>query len=661
MSKDLLRARLAAALLGCAVCVPAAAQQNGEGSAHASSQPQAASSPAKAAGRLPVFEGEPMVVRGAPDDETDPDAPTAAASRVTLDPRPEIDLDLSGPLDEVPSVALHHYGGPGSLVTVALRGSASDQVRILLGGIPLTPPGGGVVDLSTIPPTLLDTIGITRGAEGAVHGAGALGGVIRLEPLRPTQAPWLRAHLTGGSLGTAALALSAATRGRPWTVAAGVDLRASEGEFVFERDRTPNLPSDPWSSELRTNNDSQGLTFLGNALYTGDGARTRFLLLAHAGNRGVPGMVGYPTPGARSATQRLLAGFERRSPALGGALVGRGYVSNTAYAYDPGESPAPAAGPALWSDRTVAGLEVHLGRMLGAHFMRLALSGEAESLLTGTAPWARADAAISMSDTLEISRELTAFAALRLEGWTSGTALLSPRLGLRYVPSHPWSLFANLGRATRMPTLFELYGESALLRPNPELRPERASTIDIGATYRDGHLDLRLTIFASLYEDLISYELYPPLRLKAFNVRGARILGVEAEGRFDLSPLKISLAYTYTDARAFSPRTWEDGAPLPYRPPHRLSTRATLSIWRLELFAEVQAKSATPRNRTATLFLPEYTSIGAGARLSFPTGFEVRLAGENLLDDRRRQDVFGYPLPGRTLLVSVRLDIHKGE
>src|SRR5207237_9819331 len=66
-----------------------------------------------------------------------------------------------------PGVSVHALGGPGQAATLSLRGASADQSAVLLDGIPLQGPGGGAVDLATLPATLLDRVIISRGVLGA--------------------------------------------------------------------------------------------------------------------------------------------------------------------------------------------------------------------------------------------------------------------------------------------------------------------------------------------------------------------------------------------------------------------------------------------------------------------------------------------------------------
>src|SRR5207244_67418 len=98
-------------------------------------------------------------------------------------------------------------------------------------------PGGGAVDLATLPASLLDRLVISRGVLGAQFGAGALGGVVELVPRRPrTDRPVADARLSAGSFGTFGASSSASV---PWSSEGGglvaLQVDRSAGDFPYRR------------------------------------------------------------------------------------------------------------------------------------------------------------------------------------------------------------------------------------------------------------------------------------------------------------------------------------------------------------------------------------------------------------------------------------------
>ena len=98
----------------------------------------------------------------------------------------------------------------------------------------------------------------------------------------------------------------------------------------------------------------------------------------------------------------------------------------------------------------------------------------------------------------------------------------------------------------------------------------------------------------------------------------------------------------------------ESTPPRPYRAPHRLFLRLARRGDRLEGYGECSYTSALPRNA--------YDSAYERSQLVFNAGVGVRASGpvwihlevRNLLDDQTLEDLFQYPLPGRSLSLIAR-------
>src|SRR5437879_7207080 len=84
------------------------------------------------------------------------------------------------------SVQILPIGRLGSLVTVRLRGSSSNQTLVLLDGRPVEGVALGTPDLSEISVEQIDHIEIVRGGVSALYGPNAMGGVINILTKRAT-------------------------------------------------------------------------------------------------------------------------------------------------------------------------------------------------------------------------------------------------------------------------------------------------------------------------------------------------------------------------------------------------------------------------------------------------------------------------------------------
>ncbi len=83
-------------------------------------------------------------------------------------------------LRDIPGVWINNAGTPGGLATPSIRGSASNQVLVLVDGIPVNQAATGVADLSGISLAELERIEIHRGTASSHYGGSAVGGVINL-------------------------------------------------------------------------------------------------------------------------------------------------------------------------------------------------------------------------------------------------------------------------------------------------------------------------------------------------------------------------------------------------------------------------------------------------------------------------------------------------
>jgi outer membrane cobalamin receptor len=83
-------------------------------------------------------------------------------------------------LDKMVSFDVGHYGTVGSAKTLRIRNSSSDQVLVLLNGIPINTAAKGAVDLNSIPVYNIDRIEIFYGASSAVYGYNSVAGTINI-------------------------------------------------------------------------------------------------------------------------------------------------------------------------------------------------------------------------------------------------------------------------------------------------------------------------------------------------------------------------------------------------------------------------------------------------------------------------------------------------
>lgn len=568
--------------------------------------------------------------------------------------------DTAELLAPTPGVVLSDAGGMGQRKSLSLRGAGSSGVMVLLDGIPLTSPGTSV-DLSRIPASIIERLEVLRGGASARYGPGALGGVVSLISRRPTHGVSLTAEATWGNFGTALASASAS--GALWGGDGLVLLHGarSDGNFAFLHDERVTIEGNTLTPKVRQNNEATtggGLLRWSTALsprWTLDllgegGAATRRLagtaqnLTMDASEDGAHGMLG-----AR-LTRRFDSGGEISALGWGrladSTLIGSPFGSGPWHQTEGG-----------------AGIDVAYSQLV---FTRHGLSAAA-SLSTdwlaakqGTSPsWVRAGAMIG-DEVFFFDGQLAVNASLRVDQSGPFTGV-SPRGGALVLLPKGFELRINGGQAHRPPTFLELYVMQGHLAPNPNLRPERGLFVDASVAFRNERAFVQVGAFTAIYEDLISYEYYPPMLARPYNFQAARVMGLEVEGTFEpTSWLSTAASYTLLSTQNLKDDPRYYLKTLPYRPMHKVHARASVGPRWLRARGEVLWQSEQFTNRTETVSLAARAFVNVGVVVqplaSRPT-VALALEVKNVLDVTS-QDLDGYPLPSRAayLTLSVAWD-----
>jgi len=562
-------------------------------------------------------------------------------------------------------LAVQDSGGYGQSKSLVVRGAASNGVLVFLDGIPLNG-AGGMADLSQVPAALVERFEVLRGGAGARYGSGGLGGAVNIVTRAPSSTFRASGELTYGSWNTA-LGHVAAT-GPLLDGQALLLLHAgrSDGDFTYELDQLPAVDDNPVIAESRARNDARG----GGALLRyrrrlPGGSRLDVLTELALENRAIPGTVQNPQSEGRQVLDRLSLGL-RWSGALGSTGArgsARGYVRRDGLDLSGGLSEAGGA-----QRHTVGGVELE-GRMpLGAaHALTLTLASSGEGVTNAgdgqRASWWRGSV-MAMDEWRLFGGVATVVPSVRLER-VGPYWLVSPKLGAAVALGGGFGARANAGQSHRAPSFLELYIRQGTLLPNPGLRPERALYADAAVTWASAPEDAAWSFsaggFGALYEDLIAYELYPPMLARPYNFDAARVWGAELEGEArPLAWLSASGSYTWlrTQNRLGDPRYFNQ--PLPYRPQHKWVGRVRAGPDWLNGRAEVLYQSSQFVNRTGTRGLPSRTFLSVGASSTFVRAPDLTLSVEvkNLLDSRA-YDFTGFPLPGRAAYVSLAVSLDR--
>jgi iron complex outermembrane receptor protein len=460
--------------------------------------------------------------------------------------------------------------GFGARAQFGVRG-----VRVLVDGIPATLPDGQTT-LNHVDVGALGRAEVIRGPASALYG-NAAGGVVRLSTLPPPPVPLASEYrAVGGSDGLLRLQTSAAG------TSGALAYRGSLTRLTYDgyrehagAENTLGSASLAW----RRGGDAVRLSFTG-VRYDARSAGSLTDSLLRADRRAVAPVYLRDDTGEEGRQGQLGVTWEH---ALGGgALEAAAYVLGRSI-----ENPIPFSFVDL--DRRVGGVRAAVSGLLavGGHNARWTAGAEAERQRDDRKNFTN-ESGRPGTETLDQRERVTALAgfaqallplggrvdllgAVRYDRFRfqaddrlvtaanpddSGARTMdawSPTAGVTFAATDAVSLYANFATAFETPTTTELVN-----RPtgaggfNPELSPQRTTSVEAGVKGRAGPAAFELAAYRARVRDaLIPFEVEGAPGRQFFRNAGRAVhRGVEASATVDVAPwMRARAAYTLTDAR----------------------------------------------------------------------------------------------------------------
>jgi len=247
----------------------------------------------------------------------------------------------------------------------------------------------------------------------------------------------------------------------------------------------------------------------------------------------------------------------------------------------------------------------------------------------------------------------------------------SPRAYGVYNLTDNWVIKGGAGKSFKAPSIYqfdETYGVLACrgmctLVGNPDLKPETATSYELGTLYQDQRIEAGIMLFDNEIEDMIYTDSwragYRPSVMTYTNVDKARVRGYELQGRYAFSDaVGLRANYTYADAE-----NRETDDPLRNTPQHMANIGLDWQAMpNLDLNLDYQytgsqfvyVSAAQPEVESGA-----FHTLSAGARYKATNELTLR-GGLNNLTNEKRDDVaqsIDNILIGRTLFVGFSYDI----
>ena len=420
-------------------------------------------------------------------------------------------------LQDLPGIAVARTGGTGSQSSAFVRGGESRFARILVDGVPVNQPGGGF-DFGSALPLELDRLEVVRGAASSLYGTDALAGVIHLVTRRggPEPGIGLRAEAEGGSFAWRRFQGGTGGRSGAWDWNAG----------LLRLDTDNEEPNSAFS-------ETAGAASVGVGL--GERSILRFVLRAEDSERGTPGPTAFGRPDLDAFFERTdvtAAAHLRHTRGNAAHDVRFGLARTAQLSVNPEDSGSyvPRAGDAVGAFELSdfpdpLGFQNDTARYSLGY--QLELSAGPRNLLSGGADVehetgeigsragellspTRTNVGFYAQDRVVLADRVYATLGGRIEHNASFGTKAVPRLAVavRVRGGLDATTFrASAGAGIKEPSFFETFGTSFFAQGNPDLKPERSRTFDVGVEQRllEGRFRAEATFFHHRYLDQIAF------------------------------------------------------------------------------------------------------------------------------------------------------------
>jgi len=594
--------------------------------------------------------------------------------------------DVSGLINGTAGVVVKDNGPDGALKTVSLRGAGSEQVVVMVDGVRLNTARDGTIDLGTIPVASIDHIEIVRGAESALWGSAAIGGVVNIITKKANKTEMTLSLTNGSYIPHDATTIS--SLGSQTAVAANpLDLLDSQtvdlflsgvlgdvgltGGGSFTRAANGYAWYDTgWPGALNgwrrwTNADSlsgNGFGGITAPLLGGELAAKGTFLMANAG---LPGSLTYVTDSTRQPETQATGTLSWKTDRFFTDLLSldiKGFYRYDSLGYEDPYSPATYTSQTASLDLTQ---RFTLNDFISAVYGGSAYYDNVESTNYATVH-DRLNAAGFLSVPLSATDALTVTPSVRYDYFSDFAGSISYSLSAVYMLSQQASLRASFGSAYRAPTLNELYWNDPvyLMYGNLALKPETSYNAEVGASVATGIVTLDASVFtryvlnnidwfynASTYTTIVqnlNETLFPGAEIHA-KVAIMDGLSVEASDTFVYSFLLNDGTTAYTLA---------DNLRVPYAPVNTLgaSIRYTGKAHSGGVELRYVSDQFTDTVNTASKILAGYVVVDADFRFEATENMAFTLALKNIFD-ALYYTASGYPMPPFSLQAGLRLHL----
>lgn len=565
---------------------------------------------------------------------------TASVSVVT---KKEIEKSNAKTLADViallPGCAVRPQGSAGALISPSLRGSDAKELLILVDGVPANDLRQGTVDLSLFPIDTISRVEVMRGPGSALYGANALGGVINIITGGASESPKYRT--TFGSHDS-----------RNYQLSTTEQMGTGNLQILADRFYTDgwqkNSQMNSWNGMLRWNLNPKQWQNLAVSL------------LGYRDSKGIAGPEYSPTPYDHQKDRNLQFQIQgTRAVTSSTDFTGSLYARTERLDYHSVD----------WQSVTTD--DVHKSNSYGSQ-LQLTTKYKNQTLAYGLDSnyekvastslvknrWA-STTGIFGQDKLQLSALDTLQVGARIDMHSEYGSQFDPRVGYLKKLSDKTILRSSIGRSFRAPTFNELYwpytdyGYGYTYQGNPNLKPERAWSYDLGFEQKVSDSGIvKATFFRNVIHDLINPGVSRPI-----NIGSARMQGVELEYNQRMN----HFGNGFINFTSTSSKNRETSENLIRIPKETLNAGITADLPKKGSLSLISHWVGHRYDYDYTSYpvkkiqMPTYNLVDLKLMVPVKNKYNLGFGIENLFD-KNYQSVSGYPMPGRTVFISFQYE-----
>lgn len=547
------------------------------------------------------------------------------------------DQRLTDFLSRLPGVNIRANGPQGTTTGITIRGASQNYISVFVDGLEVSDPSQTQVsfDFGALSTADISRIEVLKGAQSALYGSEAVGGVINITTKRARELGTEHSIAAEyGSYNTLRGSYSLAYKGESNELALTFSRVESDG-FSAADENQGNSEADGFSQSrltLYTHQDLQGGARIGFSAFV-DRNEGDFDEFGGTGGDGTPGDEYYEnrSHGARGFAEFSAGGVDHT---LDYSL----YDAHRVSVYNGFPAIFDGARYKLsYQGATDLGATTRL--VFGADHTKEEASDNFGFSADNRVNGVFAELNYAPTDRFDLA------ATLRHDGHSDFGGYTTGRLAASFRPQDDLIFRAAVGTGFRAPSNYELYSGFG----DTTLTPEESLSAELGVEKRYGdRASVRATAFYLEVQDLIDFDFASTACLFGpgcyAQVPGtSRRSGLELEGTLALND-RITLAgsYTYTDSSSNASSAW---AAVP-RHDFGLTVAARMTE---ALTGAITAEYLADRQNG----LPDYGVVNATLSYHFDATTEAYVRIENLFDNEY-QSVPGYGTSDRAFYVGLR-------